>query len=224
VLVETLPRCIGLGVLLVLGSTTLWSRETHNEDVPITVSVFDDAGVGLETMIKAEEISSYIFGRAGIEIRWLNCEVSGELTHVAYSCGRAVYPTNLQLRIRREPHGLQPDAFGISYLSSSSEGCYSEIFTRPVEALRERFPVGMATLLGHVATHEIAHLLLGSNSHSETGIMRARWGPKELKFASMGGLLFDHAESTKMTGRVMAGLKRNQEMVAATRADRNLTY
>jgi hypothetical protein len=33
---------------------------------------------------------------------------------------------------------------------------------------------------GYAVAHEIGHLLLGSHSHSLVGIMRARWGRKEL--------------------------------------------
>ena len=31
--------------------------------------------------------------------------------------------------------------------------------------------------LGHVMAHEIGHVLLGVNSHSTEGLMRARWEP-----------------------------------------------
>jgi hypothetical protein len=33
----------------------------------------------------------------------------------------------------------------------------------------------ISTLLAHVMTHEIAHLLEGISRHSQTGVMKARW-------------------------------------------------
>jgi hypothetical protein len=42
--------------------------------------------------------------------------------------------------------------------------------------------------------HEIGHLLLGSN-HSATGIMKAHWGPKEVRELIKGDLLFTSQQS-----------------------------
>jgi hypothetical protein len=33
----------------------------------------------------------------------------------------------------------------------------------------------VATLLGRVMAHEVGHLVLGSNEHGRTGLMRATW-------------------------------------------------
>ena len=41
----------------------------------------------------------------------------------------------------------------------------------------------MPVILGHAAAHEIGHLLLGSNSHSPFGLMRARWSGQDLQNA-----------------------------------------
>ena len=56
VLVQTLRRCIGLGFVLFLGSSTLRAREVEPGRVSIVISVYDDAGVGLNTMTKAEQV------------------------------------------------------------------------------------------------------------------------------------------------------------------------
>lgn len=183
---------------------------------PVTVSVYDDAGIGLPAMQEAEEISSTVFARAGIEVRWLNCEVNGELTHASAKCGYARFPANLQLRFLRKPRDLNPDTFGISYLNANGEGCYSQVFVEPIEELRGHFPITLGTLLGNVATHELAHLLLGTNSHTALGIMRAHWGPKELESANMGGLRFYAEQRERIAARVAAGLKRNEQMVVAS--------
>lgn len=224
-LVQTLRRCVGLGLLLGLGNTAVWAREANPQSLSITVSVYDDAGVGLETMQKAEQVSSQVFQRAGIEVQWMNCGVAGELTHIAYDCGRAVYPTHLQLRILKRSRGLKPDTFGVSYLSNEGKGCYSQIFVEPVVRLRERYSIDLATLLGHVATHEIAHLLLGTNSHAFSGIMLARWGDHELERANMGSLVFHREEIAKMTEHVAEGMRNEQLALAAAaaRADRSGT-
>jgi hypothetical protein len=50
--------------------------------------------------------------------------------------------------------------------------------------------------------HEIAHLLLGTNSHSMVGIMKARWQEEDLRSARKGELLFTLAQSQTMRGRI----------------------
>jgi len=52
--------------------------------------------------------------------------------------------------------------------------------------------------------HEIAHLLLGTNSHAAEGIMRAQWQRDELLSVSKGELLFTPRESQVMRARLFA--------------------
>ncbi len=52
----------------------------------------------------------------------------------------------------------------------------------------------MPVILGHAAAHEIGHLLLGSNSHSPQGLMRARWSRQDLQNAGIGQSSF-HART-----------------------------
>ncbi len=50
--------------------------------------------------------------------------------------------------------------------------------------------------------HELGHLLLGSNSHSGMGIMRAHWQSEELRRLSRGGLWFTNEQADRMTGKL----------------------
>jgi hypothetical protein len=215
---QTFRLCLGLGLLWLIGAAPVCAKEAAEIATAITVSVYDDAGIGLVVMQEAEEISSAVFARTGVAVHWLNCGVNGALTHVSAECGRARFPVNLQLRFLKSPRDLRPGTFGISYLNANGEGCYSQVFVEPVEHLRGQFPIGMGTLLGHVATHELAHLLLGSNSHSALGIMQAHWGPKELESANMGGLRFYSEQRDKIAARIAAALQRSErlEMVSVS--------
>lgn len=216
-LVKTLRRWVGLGLLLALMSAPLKAKELPPPGEVVKVSVYDDAGIGLDNLVKAEEVASSAFRRAGVQIGWLNCGVDGKLTGLP-ECGKAAFPTSLQLRMLKRSRGLTPETFGISYLSNEGEGVYSQVFVEPVEQLHHAAGISLATLLGDVAAHELAHLLLGTNSHSAVGLMRAHWGVKELYAVSQGTLVFDPQEARRMAERLIAGVRRNAEVTMAAAA------
>lgn len=171
----------------------------------VTVSVHNDAKISSETLTQAEAVSSRIFGQAGLEVHWVNCPLPKALLAGGSDvCAQSDFPGYLQMRILGRPRSLTPATFGISYLSENGIGCYSEVFFEPVTELHRRFDHSEAIVLGHVMTHEIAHLLLGTNSHSSLGIMSAHWQPEELARASKGRLLFTQAQSELMKSRLGA--------------------
>ena len=97
---------------------------------------------------------------------------------------------------------LRSPSFGISYLSSSGTGCYSYVFYDRIAELHRIFGDNPANLLGYVMAHEVAHLLLGTNSHSASGIMRAQWYREDLDLANRGALLFSDAQAKIMKERI----------------------
>jgi hypothetical protein len=70
--------------------------------------------------------------------------------------------------------------------------------------LHETTHVSLPTLLGHAIAHELGHLFLGTNSHSPTGLMRARWQSDDLANASRGALNFSSVESQQMRNKLTA--------------------
>lgn len=215
-LLKTIRGCIGLGVLILVAEAGLSAKEETGGGTVI-VSVYDDAKVGLETMVRAEEKATFVFQRAGVDVHWLNCTVGGKLVHPKGPCGKAAYPTNLQIRIVKKSLNLSPTTLGISYLSPEGIGCYSEAFLQPIEELHKGFAIDKSTLLGDVVAHEIAHLLLGTNSHSRTGIMRARWQREELIAAGQGALHFDAGEAEIMAQHLGRGRSGEGTLVAVGR-------
>jgi hypothetical protein len=63
--------------------------------------------------------------------------------------------------------------------------------------------LALADILGSVIAHEMGHLLLGSNAHAISGIMRAQWGIDELLRIIMGALVFLPEQSKRMRARIL---------------------
>jgi hypothetical protein len=68
--------------------------------------------------------------------------------------------------------------------------------------LRCTHNVDLGRILGSVIAHEMGHLLLGSNAHAISGIMRPHWESGELHRIAMGTLLFLPEESKRMRARI----------------------
>ena len=58
-------------------------------------------------------------------------------------------------------------------------GDLASVSHRRVREDANDFRVMPQVVLGPVLAHELGHLLLGPNSHSEKGIMRLRWQPED---------------------------------------------
>ena len=111
------------------------------------------------------------------------------------------------------------EVFGVAFLSAEGTGCYSDVFYDRAMELHANWNVGLADTLGNVMAHELGHLLLGSNSHASTGIMRAHWQGEELRHLSWGRLSFTNQQADHMRGKLIATLpEKPTQMAASTRS------
>jgi hypothetical protein len=96
------------------------------------------------------------------------------------------------------------DMFGIAFQSADGRGRYCDLFDDYMVQLRDETGASLPVILGSVLAHELGHLLLGLNSHSATGIMRAAWGPEELHSAAMGRMGFTASQVRTIQERYRA--------------------
>jgi len=129
-------------------------------------------------------------------------------------CAIVEWPTHLAVRV--VPGRSTSEVFGVAFLSADGEGCYSDVFFDQAMELHATWSVALAEILGTVIAHELGHLLLGSNSHSGVGIMRAHWQGEELRRLSRGGLGFTNEQAGDMRGKVIA--PRSTQTTASTRS------
>jgi hypothetical protein len=169
----------------------------------VSISVHDYAGVSTSVLVAAEDQAREIFRRAGLETVWRNCSPKLE-KHEPESCYFAD-ATHLTLKI--SPHAMNAqvrdriDVLGTSYPDELGAGYFAYVFYDRVRELAQRRTLGH-TLLADVMAHEIGHLLLGSNSHSVSGIMCARWDAEQLRNVAEGSMSFAASESRQMRERV----------------------
>jgi hypothetical protein len=130
-------------------------------------------------------------GRVGAPApTWFGLETS--------ACASFEWPTHLTVRVVSGSRLSTNEVFGVAFLSADGEGCYSDVFYDRAVGLHADRKIGLAEILGSVMAHELGHLLLGSNSHAGTGIMRAHWQGEDLRLVSRGGLWFTKDEGSHM--------------------------
>jgi hypothetical protein len=172
----------------------------------LSISVFNDVDAPSTLLTQAEGRASLILHQAGVSVRWLNCEAIPAAQAWAERspspCSSIVYPDHLSIRLIAKAPALPSDVFGQSFLNAAGQGAYSNVYYGRVYAAPAGQFLGTGNLLGFVMAHEIGHLLLGSDSHSASGIMCSRWDGHQLRLAANGGVFFTAREGESLRARL----------------------
>ena len=109
---------------------------------------------------------------------------------------------NDELILRVIPKPARNGALGFALIPAGRQrrGRYATVYAVGVAGLASRFKTPNAVLLGCTIAHELGHLLLGKNSHTKRGIMRASWTAWEVERIAAGDLGFT-AEQRKRIAR-----------------------
>jgi len=168
----------------------------------VSISVHDYADVPTPLLSAAEDQAREIFRHAGLETAWLNC--SPKLENLEPRSCYFSDTTHLTLKI--SPHAMNAQArnrievLGTAYPDEKGAGYFAYVFYDRIQELAKRLRLGHA-LLADVMAHEIGHLLLGSISHSPSGIMCGHWNYEELRNVAEGTMSFDPTQSRMMRDR-----------------------
>jgi len=202
--------------LLVLASgifpKTLTAREhTQSYFVSLTVSVFNDAGVEPSVWLQARGRATEIMRRSGISLTWLDCG-SPVSRMPDPNCIAISYPTHLSVRVVPKVSPVKGDIFGQTFQDAAGEGNYVLVYYASIKVFRAATTVPAGELLGCVIAHELGHLLLGTASHSSTGLMSAVWQDPELQQAVRGKLFFTSGEGERIRFRFAAATARLRKL------------
>jgi hypothetical protein len=179
-----------------------------NKEKQITVRVRNYTGIDSGLLLKAEATANKILREAGAESVWIVC-FDGTAWSGNAACTTIPGLEDLTVNVRPLPASqgshLREGVFG--YANEEGEqgfGCDAWVFIDPIERFAVANGLNWVQLLGHVFAHEVGHLLLGVNSHSGIGLMRAQWSRRELLAANQGGLFFSAAEGKRLQKAVLA--------------------
>ena len=152
--------------------------------IEITVLIYNYAGARRRTVSRATRAAATVFRRIGVRTVWLECQAPTSNAARNSPCDEQLRATHLALRIlsrtMAERARLPRRCFGYAMPARQDRfGHIANVFYHRVDELAEsRGDEERPIILGHMMAHELGHLLLGVDSHSDTGIMHVPWGPR----------------------------------------------
>jgi hypothetical protein len=169
----------------------------------ITLRVYNYAHIPDVLLSRAEEEATAIYRPAGVEAAWVDCPLSGAELDRFPACQQPMGRADFALRIlsaamtQRAPAG--GDALGFALpCPEDATGCYAEVFYQRITEWASGAEISAYQLLSHAMAHEIGHLLLGPNSHSRNGIMRAQWNRDNLRVIARASLRFTPEQTERL--------------------------
>ena len=158
-------KTAGIALMMVAAAATAAAGKTP-EDVTAYVS-----GDNLPSSVDsgARATVTWMFARVSVRLAWK----AGDPKPGAASGS----PVTIRIRFTKgAPADVSRNA--LAYALPFGEGVaitvmYDRIREAAQESRREQ------AILAHVLAHEISHVLQGTNRHSETGVMKARWNQED---------------------------------------------
>jgi hypothetical protein len=137
----------------------------------------------------AEREAGRILDRAGLQIVWLDCSAGHSTADRQDPCREPLEATDIVLRLLSEStqNKFQDTVFGFAVVPILAS-VYYDYAVHLARSDNAEFEIPI--ILGCVIAHEVGHLLLGSNSHSGSGIMQGQWERGQIRKAMTGTLLF----------------------------------
>jgi hypothetical protein len=213
-----------IGICIAVSAVLASSLGAAEPGSRITVFVYNYAAIAPDVLALTEAEGSRIYQQADIEIHWLDCPLSPKDADQFPGCQIPPGPTRLALRIlsRSMADRLRQaeDSFGFAMIpEDGSFAIVANVFSYDADQLAGRRGMRHDVILGHLAAHELGHLLLGAGSHSSHGIMHVPWRLKELDIIVQGLMVFtpQQTESMRTNIRARGAEERATEVALAPR-------
>ncbi|HXH51239.1 MAG TPA: hypothetical protein VNM47_18010 [Terriglobia bacterium] len=186
--------------------------DKNTETPTIVIWVYNYARIPQDTMARTEREVQKILGAADVHVEWVDCPTSAEDVKVHPVCQERMSNAELGLTILPTAKGAAnayvDKYFGFAQtFNDGTFGHYAYVFVDRVRYRAQMDQISESELLASVICHEFGHVLLRSNTHSRSGIMRVRWDRDDLKYLTWGRLTFTPAERELIHSEAMARLR-----------------
>lgn len=215
------------GLALLAGLSPVWGKgrlrgqTSGGEDagLQLTVRVYIYALVSQHEMATAKHVATRIYQGVGINLIWVDCPMTQPASQLNPACVAPHSSAEIYLNIvpdLAEGPRVGKYAMGYAVATPPHRGMFASVsYARACKQLLDTPGLTLGQLLGHGIAHEIGHLLLGTNSHSDSGLMSARWTAPELKLAAYMQLLFSDEQAAEIRRDVRARISEQASLQMA---------
>lgn len=192
----------------------------------LVLRVFDRSGDSAGDRQEAMQAADAILRQADVSASWVDCskgtrQASHAICTDPLGSGELavrITPAPKEKKTRHQQSPIAQQSLGYSMVEPAVGGTLATVFTDRVAWLATASHSKYAALLGRAVAHEIGHLLIGTNAHSQSGLMRAVWTAAELVRNDRNDWLFTTDDRARLH-RTRIGP--DQIRIAEGRADAN---
>jgi hypothetical protein len=202
------PAVLRLVVVAVLGVAIVLPVAARGAVVidSILVRVYDNVGIVTADLNDALKHSREILRRAEVSVDWVQCPAR-RTGSVPAICDTS--PGNSEMVVRLI-EGAEKDRdkrpLGQPLLDRSrGTGVFATVFMNRVDRFAEVAQYSRSVVLGRAIAHEIGHLILGTDEHSATGLMREVWTVEQLVRNRSEDWQFSPAQTFELRSAWLAG-------------------
>jgi hypothetical protein len=149
----------------------------------LNVLVYDYTRLPISELEDAMVLAQGIFLKGGVATQWIKCAAvheSGQGSGCLEALGMAHVMVNIVSSDWRSSAGRR-DRMGTALQDAKGRlDVTAYVFEDGVERVLQSGGCDRFQVLGQVMAHEVGHLLLGAESHSETGIMQSHWAGSQM--------------------------------------------
>ena len=179
----------------------------------IFIRTFNNVGVPTADLAAARESAQAVLQEAGLNIVWADCWVGGRQPADAPARCQEPVGGDIVLRLQktrlrgqaataRQAGGTDHSRFvsmGFSLVGTEGAAPFlATVYVDRAESVAKGAGIDTRRVLGLAMAHEIGHVLLNSNSHASSGLMRADWSRHELRRKDPGAWAFADADAARV--------------------------
>jgi hypothetical protein len=158
----------------------------------LTVHLVNEANASPRVVKTAQASVGGIYEAIGVVVTWVDLSPGD----------RQVFILKLVLDARAERLKAAPDSLGVALTSGNGHGRIAYVFYDRIQVASRRNRLDVSAVLGAAISHELAHLVLPSVSHTARGLMGADWSRADLLSADRRGLRFTAQQATRIRAQL----------------------
>ena len=150
-------------------------------DDSILVRIYDNAGVAISELAAALRTTHEILRRADLGVDWVQCRARRD-GPVPAVCDQPLSSGDVVVRLIEgsDKESGERRALGYSLFDADGVSGFATVYVDRVDWLAKRAQYPRAPVLGRAIAHENGHLMLRSNDHTESGLMREVWTAEQV--------------------------------------------